>query len=818
MRFIPIFLTVFSLFCTSILHAAGGKIFGVLQSNSDNSTLEYATLILKANQGETKYGGLTDEKGRFEIDDIKFGDYTLEISYLGFDTYTKNDISITATKNLINLGTIKMNETASQLDVVEVVGEKSMFQLGGEKKIFNVEKSAISAGGNAIDALKEIPTIDVTMDGSLSMRGSDNLVIYINGKPSGMSAESQQAILESLPANSIESIEVITNPSAKYDADGTAGIINIVLKKNYNRGLNGIVTAGYGTKYKNNAGITLNFKKKRVNFSQSLNYRMQQSHNGGYNDRKNIFGDYVNYINSEDDSHYRTVNANSNTNLDIDLTSKATLSINNVLTGGGGPNTDFNETKFYDNDNIFERSFIRTRDGNRSDFNNNASVTYFQNFSNPKQSLMVIGTLIKGFSRRPKDFVQNNYDADNNLIDLVPEQESNNNKNYNTTGLFQVDYSHPFKKHGTLEVGAKMSYRNIISDFYADSLDRATGITIPDQQMTNRFSYKELVNAAYSSFGGDYKGFTYKLGIRMEQTKIDVVNDQIEGDFNNNYVQFFPSLFVSQRLPKNHEIQFSYTYRINRPTPWMLNPFTSFDNPLELRVGNPFMNPELIHSLELTYLKNWKSTFLTASVYFRHTTDRFSRIRVVDTLTSVSTITWDNIDFSQNIGAEIIFRTPITKWWNIMLTENTYYNAVKGQITGEDNDNSVSSFQWNIRAMSSFKFWHSAELQLSYRYGSKMKYIQGSIKPMHSLDIGLKKDFLKNNKATISLNVRDIFNTMKFEIHNAGTTFDSQIMRKWETRVFTINFSYKFGRSDSQQKKKRPDQQNMMNDDQMIDF
>ena len=816
MRSLSIYITVFSVFFSSLVHAAGGKIFGIVQDADDGSILEFTSLILKSKQGEQRYGGLTDDKGRFEIDNIQLGTYTLEISYLGYDNYVKDDIVISASKNLINLGTINLHGIASQLEAVEVVGEKSMFQLGGEKKIFNVEKSAISAGGNAVDALKEIPTIDVTVDGGLSMRGSDNLVIYINGKPSGMSAESQQAILESLPANSIESIEVITNPSAKYDADGTAGIINIVLKRNYNRGLNGIVTVGYGTKYKNNAGVTINFKKKRVNFSQALNYRMHESHNGGFNNRKNIFGDFVNYINSEDNSKYQTLNGNSNTNLDIDLTSKASLSLNNVLTVGGGPNDEYNETRFYDADNNFERSFIRTRDGSRTNFNNNASLTYFQKFSDPKQSLMMVGTLTNGFSKRPKDFIQNNYDVHGNSIDLIPEEESNNNKNYDISGIVQVDYTHPFKKHGTLEVGAKMSYRNITSDFYADSLDRTTGLIIPNQEMINKFRYKELVNAAYASFGGDYKGFTYKLGVRMEQTNVDVINNQVEGDFKNKYVQFFPSFFVSQHLPKNHELQFSYTYRINRPTPWMLNPFMSFDNPLELRVGNPFMDPELIHSLELTYLKNWKSTFLTASAYYRHTLDRFSRIKVVDTLTSVSTTTWDNIDVSQNIGAEIIFRTPITKWWNIMLNENTYYNAVKGQIPGEDNDNSVSSFQWNIRAMSSFKFWQSAELQLSYRYSSKMKYIQGSIEPMHSLDIGLKKDFLKN-KATIALNVRDIFNTMTFEIHNAGSTFDSHMRRKWESRVFSINFSYKFGRSE-EQRKKRPDQQNMMNDEQMMDF
>ncbi len=796
--------------------APSGKVYGIVLDDSGNGPLEFATVVLKSAQNQSTSGGLTDEKGRFNVEGLKPGIYSLEVSYLGYDNFSKSEIKITPAQLSVNLGEIKLKESASQLAVTEVVGEKNMFQLGGEKKIFNVDKNAISAGGNAVDAMKQIPILDVTMDGNITLRGSENILIYINGKPSGMTGESQQAILESLPANSIESIELITNPSSKYDADGTAGIINIVLKKNYNRGLNGIVSAGYATTYKNNAGATLNFKKNRINFTSAYNFRFHESYSGGDNNRKNIFPEYINFINSKDDSKHKTYNGNLNLGIDIELTDKATLSFNNVFTGGGGPNNEINETSFLDENEIYYAGFIRTRDGSRTNLNNSSNLSYRQKLKNAGQTLDISAMFERGYSIRPKNFMQLNYDQDYNMIDIVPQQDFNQNTNNNTLGIFQADYAHPFKKHGVLETGFKMTYRNLNSDFYADSLDRSTQETVLNQGMTNRFNYDEVVNAAYVTFGGKVKDFNYKVGLRTEQTNVFVENSKIEGQFKNQYIHLFPSVFLSQKFAKSHEAQLSYTYRINRPQPGMLNPFEDFDNPLNIRVGNPYLQPELINALELTYLKNWNSTFLTASVYYRHTSNSFTRYREIDTETAVATLSWANIDNAQNIGTEIIFRTPITKWWNIMINGNIFHNSVNGQVPGDDNDNSVNSFQWNTRTMSNFKFWHGTELQLSYRFNSKMNYLQGYIKPMHGMDIGIKKDFLKN-KLTVSMNLQDVFNTRNFRVYNAGTTFDSYMNRKWESRIFAINVSYKFGRGETQQRRRNDGQMDGGNN-QMMDF
>lgn len=794
--------------------APSGRVYGTVIDEVSNEPLEFATVILKNIQTNATLGGLTDERGRINVENVRFGKYSLEISYLGYDNYIKDEIVINSSQSSINLGRIKMNESAAMLEAVEVVGEKRMFQLGGEKKIFNVEKSAISSGGNAVDAMKQIPLLDVGMEGNISLRGSENILIYINGKPSGMTGESQEAILESLPADGIESIELITNPSSKYDADGTAGIINIVLKKNYNRSLNGVATVGYATKYKHNAGVTLNFKKNRVNFTSAFNYRFRESYNKGESSRKNIFTE-TNYLLNDRESSYHTYNGSVNLGLDVDVTEKATLSLFNVLTAGGGPNEELNLTSFLDANQIYYGGYERTRDGERTNFNNNSTLSYQQRFNRPRQVLDMSAMYERGRFVRPKHFTQINFDADENPIDVIAIQEFNENKSHSTSAIYQTDYAHPFSKHGELEAGFKISYRNINSDFYADSLNRATQQTEVDTDLTNNFDYKENVNAAYIAFGGKAKNFNYKLGVRMEQTNVFVENDQIEEEFRNSYVHFFPSAFLSQRFAESHEMQLSYTRRINRPNPWMLNPFTDYDDPLNIREGNPYLGPELIDAVELTYLKNWDATFLTASVYYRHTASSFSRIRTVDPETAVATMTWANIDKSQDIGGEVILRTPITRWWNIMGNANLFYKSVQGTIPGEDVDNSADNFQWNARVMSNFTFWKGTELQLSYRYNSKMVFLQGHINPMHSLDIGIKKDFL-NKKATLSMNVQDLFNTRVFKVYNSASTFESDMKWKWETRVFAINFSYKFGRGESRPKRRTPG--DMMGGEDMMGF
>jgi outer membrane receptor protein involved in Fe transport len=785
-----------------------GRVYGIVIDAGNSQPLEYATIVLRNMKDSTTTGGLTDEKGRFSIESVKLGMYHLEITYLGYNTYTQQMLKVVPPTQVLNLGTLKLTESSAELETITIVGEKNMFQLGAEKKVFNVEKNAMAAGGTAIEALKQIPTVDVSLQGEISMRGSENVLILINGKPSGLTGSSRQAILESLPANSIESIEIINNPSAKYDADGTAGIINIVLKKNYNRGLNGNVTVGYATKFKNNAGLGLNFKKNKINFSSNFGYRYWETFWYGDDERKNIGSNFTNFINTYDYTRRFNTSANANINLDIEIDDKSTLSIANVLSLGRGNSTTDGEISFLDADKVFYGGFFRDTDSRSKNFNNDVFINYKRNLKQQGQSLELSGNYNYGSFVTPQNFVQRDIDADFNPVFLVDLRESTDRANANQTGVFQIDYLHPFQKHGKLEAGYKTTIRDIFSDFKADSLNRNTGETDVNANLTNAYRYFENVNAAYLTFGGQHKKFSYKAGLRVEQTNININNTQVEGDFDRHYVDFFPSVFMSQRLPKNHELQLSYSRRINRPSPWMLNPFADFSNPLNIFVGNPNLNPEYINAVEMTWVKNWNAIFITATTYYRHNADVFSRIRVVDSLTSVATLTWANLQTGINIGEEIIFRAPITKWWNVLANVNLFQNIIRGDIPGGDNDLSNNSFLWNFRVQTGFKFWKNTDLQLSYRYNSKMIFLQGFIRPMQNLDIAVRKEIM-NKKGSIALNVQDLFNTRLFYVESSGSNFESVADRRWETRMFTATFTYKFGKTETSgnNMRRRPMQQ-----------
>jgi outer membrane receptor protein involved in Fe transport len=794
-----------------------GRVYGTVTDAVNGLPLEYATIVLRNMKDSTTTGGLTDEMGRFNIEPVKYGMYNIEISYLGYDSYKQQMLKIFPPTQVMNLGVLKLAESSAELEAVTIVGEKNMFQLGAEKKVFNVEKNAMAAGGTAIEALKQIPTVDVSLTGDISMRGSENILILINGKPSGLTGASRQAILESLPANSIESIEIINNPSAKYDADGTAGIINIVLKKNYNRGLNGNVNVGYSTKFKNNAGIGLNFKKNKVNFSSNFGYRFWETFSFGDDERKNIGSNFTNFINTSDDSRRYNTSGNSNINLDIDISEKSTLSFANVLSVSGGTSTTDGIVSFLDADQVYYGGFFRDTESKNTNFNNDLFINYKKNYGRQGQTLEMSGNYTYGRFVTPNDFTQVDVDADQNPIFLINFQESTDRINTNQIGVFQADYVHPFEKHGKLEAGYKTTIRDIFSDFKADSLNRSTGETVINANLTNAYRYFENVNAAYLTFGGTHKKFSYKAGVRAEQTNININNTQVEGDFERHYIDFFPSVFLSQRLPKNHEVQLSYSRRINRPSPWMLNPFADFSNPLNIFVGNPNLAPEYINAVEATWVKNWNSIFLTATTFYRINADNFSRIRIVDSVTSVATLTWANLESSVNVGEEIIFRAPITKWWNVLANVNLFQNFIRGDIPGGDNDLSNNSFLWNFRVQTGFKFWKNTDLQLSYRYNSKMIFLQGSIRPMQNFDIAVRKDVLKK-KGSIALNVQDLFNTRIFYVESSGSNFESVADRRWETRIFTASFTYKFGKTENSTNMRRRPMQQMDDGGGMMNF
>ncbi|MEZ4879360.1 MAG: outer membrane beta-barrel family protein, partial [Chitinophagales bacterium] len=467
-------------------------------------------------------------------------------------------------------------------------------------------------------------------------------------------------------------------------------------------------------------------------------------------------------------------NALSN-NLDIQINDKNALTFNTTFNTGISNDEGDVETEFLDSASILYNYYKRNYNDHQNDYNTDNTLTYTKTFDKKGQNLIVTGNYSFFKQQENPEYYQPSYFLDQSINEtILATQEHNVSKDINHTTYGQIDYAQPFEKaNGLLEVGAKSAYRNILNDFTSDSLNRTTLSFEQNNGLSNQFRYKEIINASYVIYGGSYKNFSYKGGVRMEHSIIKGNQSVGNVNFTNKYISFFPSAYLAQKFEKGHEISLQYRRSINRPRSRMLNPFGEYSDPYNIRVGNPNLKPVFTESLEFSYVKNFKNVFLTSSVFFKYSKNPYTRYRTLDS-NGVATLDFGNLDNSKDVGLELILRTQITKWWNIMTNANLFGNIISGSVpsTGEVSNQNINSFQWNIRMISNMTVWKkTASIQVMWFYRGKRKFLQGELKPFTFVNIGFKKDFLKDNKATIALNISDIFNTMKFRVSSVSDNY-----------------------------------------------
>ena len=790
-----------------------GRISGKIVDAAKSTPLEYSSVTIKNLKDSTIIlGSLVDEKGFFEITKIPLGAYELTVSYVGYKDLVKKPIMvIPPDKTDVNLGTLKVEEDASVLDEVEITAEKSFMQVNAEKKVFNMDKNVLSTGGSAVDALKQVSVVEVDQDGNLSMRGSGNLRVFINGKPSGITVANTKAVLDAIPASQIESIEVINNPSAKYDAEGEVGIINIVLKKNMKSGLNGNFTIGYGTKYDANTGANISYRKNNISITTSYNFRFTESYYKGSSQRYNFFPNQSPfYLNTNDRGTSHNFANTINSSLDWNIKEKNSLSFSVLVSESNGTNKGKVRTDFLDSVVDYLSANNRYNVAKNQNWNTELNTSYRRTFKDNSNDLIIAANY--GYSNRKStpEYTQKAIDINNTELNRTDLLQHNENTNLSHSGFVQADYTQPFKKSKSkLEIGYKFSLRDINSELYADSVNSSTQQIVFDSSISNQYRYNEMIHAGYVIFGGAVKKvFNYKAGVRLENTNIDISQNVGNQKFKQKYFDYFPSASMSFNLPKNHSLSLSYSKRINRPGFEQLNPFGNYSDPYNILTGNPRMKPAYTHAVELTHVKNielkpskrdstfQRSIFFSTTVYYRYAYNVFTRYRTVDSL-GRSNVSFDNLNTGQNIGVEFTNRTSLFRWWSFVLSGNFYQNTVKGDVPDGEVDATTNSFQYNIRLMNTFNINPKASIQLMVMYRSKIKFLQGEITPMVFANIGFKYDFLKNNKASIAVNVSDVFHTQYFGVSTQGSTFSGNVKRYWESTVGNIVFTYRFGKSES---------------------
>lgn len=797
-----------------------GKLTGKVVDVQNNETVPYASAVLLNRKTKAIVKtGQTDVDGNLIIANIPDGVFTVKISYVGYQTMVRDSVSVGKGHELINLGTIKMHASKGNvLSEVNVTAKKAPIQLGIDKKVFAVDQSLVSEGGSAGDLLQNVPSVQTDMDGNVSLRGSSGVRVLIDGKPSLIAGGNVAQVLASIPASSIETVEVITNPSSKYDAEGQSGIINIVLKKNTKLGLNGNValTAGNRDNYNGNASVS--FQNKKINIYGNYGYRYGNRPGQGYNNityNNPIGTDMIAYASQLTNSTSLDKSHNAKAGIDYYLTDK------DILSFSGGFNIRDNDRRDLLSINKYGLQQRPVEFSSRTNTNNGSGKSYDLNFDYShkfkKQGEEL--TFNFGYSEGSNDNFQLYNTNINNVngtpVDIAGVLRNNMNEGINTNYNIQADYTLPMGKLGKLETGYRSQIRLSDNSAVANLFNPNTGAYDKDYLLSNEFDSKDQVHALYLNYQNQINNFGYQLGLRGEDAKLttesggfDRANDLIYMPGKVAYRRLYPSVYLTQKFKGDQQLQLSYTRRVNRPRPWDTNPFVDYSDPLNWRRGNPSLLPEDVHSFELGYSKFWSKVSLISSVYMRQTNDLIQRVRFGPDADGVIITQPLNLTRDVSSGLEMIAKVDVVKAWNFTANVNVYHSKIKA--VPEYNIDGNSGFSWNANMTNNFVLPYNITLQIKGEYESDQVIAQGKWKRNYGMDAGAKYDF-PDKKTSLSLNVRNVLNTQRWgmyvEDRNTNTVTDFQ--RRMKGAMGNLTFSYRFGKTTFMKKQKKPEQQDM---------
>lgn len=794
-------------------------ITGRVLDQETNEPLEYATLVLQSVENPEKItGGITDIDGNYSVE-TNPGNYNVSIEYISYKTYKKANQLLSENTNL---GIIKLALDVAQLDAVEVVGEKTTVEVRLDKKIYNIGKDLTTSGANISDALNNIPSVTVDIDGAIALRGNDNVRILINGKPSAMAGFGSTDALRSLPADAIEKVEVITSPSARYDAEGTAGILNIVLKKEKTLGINGTINTTVG--YPTSSSITsnLNLRTDKFNIFNTLGYFYRAAPGNGYFD--NNYFDTIpdNFDRIIEDRKIKRNDQGFNVNLGMEyfLTDKS--SITGSVFGRFTDEQDIteNSTTRYNQKAISSNTF-RNEEENQDDKSYQVSLNYTNNINEAGQKLTADFQYSYDKEIQPTIITENNTFPDSELLARENIFETQLQNEF----LLQADYVLPIGD-AQFEAGYRGNFEESSNDYQLDQLNLNTGEFETNLGLTNIFTYTQNINALYTQYGNKYGKFSYLLGLRLENTQLKGVVDatvdltelqellggEIELDFDKNYLGLFPTLNLIYELSEKENFSIGYNRRINRPRGFFINPFPSRSSRTNIFQGNPDLDPAFANAYDLGYLKRWEKLTLTSSVYLQKETNSFERIQeetgqvTSDGINIIRTLPI-NLSTNQRIGAELGIMYNPEKWLRLNGSFNFFQFETEGSFNGIDYG--AKNTSWFSRFSSKITLPGKIDWQTNGFYRGPSQNSQTESKGIFSLDLAFSKDVLKD-KGTLSFNVSDLLNSRKrrsftdtMDSLNDDSYFTSDSEFQWRQRQFTMAFIYRINEKKKNERRGR---------------
>lgn len=774
------FILFFMLCSLSMAQEHEVEIFGTIVEEETAQAVPYATVVVYKNGSKEIVSGATsDDNGNFSLY-TKASDFYVEISFMGYKTKVLNNLS--AVNNKINLGVISLSQDNLALEEVVVTGEvsKTVFKL--DKRVFNVGSDISSTGASALEVLGNVPSVNVSIEGEISLRGSTGVQILINGKPSVLADESSNA-LGTLTADMIESIEVITNPSAKYEASGTAGILNIILKKEEKEGWNGSISANTGTPDNHSMGISLNRRTEKFNlFTQmGVGYRSLPRDNRAINtnliSNEEIFSNGTAY---RDEMFY---NITLGTDYHINERNVLTLSGNFAYEIEDQPSeTNF---KFFDSNNTLVSSWLRNETTEATNPKYQYEFNYKKEFKNSKEHTLQLSALGSFFGKE-----QSSQFTNSTLSGEDPDSDQQTETEFQQAEYtFKADYTNPITTEYTLEAGAQYVINDVGNDYEVRDFINGNYVTNPN--LTNNFEYDQKVLGVYITGAYELEKWGVKLGLRVENTDLSTWLTNTNAYNSRNYTDYFPSLHTSYKINDNVSLQAGYSKRIFRPRLWDLNPFFNIRNNFNIRRGNPNLQPEYTDSFELTGIYKIGKASFSSSIYHKYTTEVVERVSTF--IDNVTTTTPENIGTNAAYGFETNGKYSPNNWLSFSGDFNFNYFDRVGSFQSQSFN--FSGRQWSTKLGSKIGLPADIDLELTGNYQSGYETVQGNVTGYAFLDLGIRKRILKG-KVVVNFGVRDVFESRIFENFVSQQNFETYSLSE-RGRFITLGVSYGFGKGEA---------------------
>jgi outer membrane receptor protein involved in Fe transport len=762
-----------------------GKISGNVIDATTNKYVEFANVALYKMTDTIKPidGTVTDEKGAFKLKDIKLGKYRVAVSFIGYKNHNTDSIVITDKKPVIELGKILMQPNSKLLKEATIVEEAPLIENQIDKLVYNASKDLTVKGGNAADVLRNVPMVTVDLDGNVELRGTQNIRVLINNKPSNIMAASVADALKMIPADEIDKVEVITSPSAKYDAEGTGGIINIITKRKTMQGMSGSVNVGAGTRSSNLFG-NINYREGRFGIGANVG-GFGYFGNGNLNAQREDINPVVNsYLKQQGPNTILGVGPYAQLTSDYDINSKNSLNASFKLSGMLNHTTsEIDNSLSFDASN-YEAWFTNNTDVKTNRLGYDANLDYKRTFAKPDEELTMSAQLTNNNSNT-------NYYVFHDSVEVVNYQEKSVNEGINREATFQADYVYPFSKKATLETGMKAILRNVNSNYTYQFFDYSTNEYVSDPALDNIFDYDQNIYAGYLQGSTTFKRWGFKAGLRYEFTDIygNFQNATNNPPINTDYQNYIPSATVSYTKSGKFSTKFSYTQRIQRPSITFLNPYINQSDPTNISYGNPDLDPERSQSFELGYSLFRKFGSINASVYHRFTNNAIESIRFVDT-NQVYNTTYANLGQNTTTGASISANIISKQKLIIGGNFNIYYYTVNADTIDLEN----SGINYNISIFGSYKFNKTWAVQAFGNFNGPKYSLQGKTTSFFFYNASVKREF-KNEKGSFGLGLDNFLSPyLKFKSEYSGPGFNFQSTNKFFFLGVRVSFEYRFGK------------------------